>query len=348
MSLSINTDTLLLSGNHLSLNGIFRIINSNIVFLDERMLTASIYDTKGDLIQIALGEGEAPHEIDHFYYHTLSNSGEHIFLGDDYMLAHYNKYWIKYRSKIPLQWQARKKTYQSTNLRDINMYDINPENNSYDTRWNPILEGKYLVIPINITARTNPELNRFSRAGEYFKGAYTVGLINLDQGIFEKGFAGYPDVYLKNKYIPSFDYNYRDIKNDTIYVSYMADSLVFAYNKQLELIFTFGNAAKNSVPNYTTTQTLDEYSKLTASLRNKHGYYSHIYVDNDSDLFFRTYVSTDLEKSELQIYKNFKLIAELETPLRFNIIGKIGDTYYADGYLDEKSEHFGIYQLNIK
>jgi hypothetical protein len=344
---SISIDTLHLTLDENSYYGIFRVIKDSIVFLDERYLTASVFDVEGELWNTYLGEGDGPEEIENFYYHTYLSSGEHLFLGDDYFFSYYDSKWRKSKQPQTLQWRNRKVRYRGKDLSLIEKYDINPENNSFDTRWNPVWKNEYLVVPINITAKTNPESNRFTNAEYYFSNAFTVGLVDFTTGMFEIGLGKYPAPYLQNRYIPAFDYNYREVKNDTLYVSYMADSLIYAYNANLDLIFTFGNSTDKVRPKYTATTTQEEYAKLTSTSRNESGYYSHIFCDKERNLIFRSFVLPNQKEGGLQVYKDFKLVAEIITPPRFNVIGQLDGFYVVDGLIDEKMELFGVYLLEL-
>ena len=50
----------------------------------------------------------------------------------------------------------------------------------------------------------------------------------------------------------------------------------------------------------------------------------------------------------MQIYHQKRLIGDVEVPNFFNVIGKIGDYYYADGSLDNPdNEEIVVYKFKL-
>lgn len=50
----------------------------------------------------------------------------------------------------------------------------------------------------------------------------------------------------------------------------------------------------------------------------------------------------------MQIYNSsFDLLVDVKVPTRFNVIGKLGDYYYADGLVNELEEELSIYNFKL-
>ena len=168
-----------------------------------------------------------------------------------------------------------------------------------------------------------------------------------------------PDSYEEYEYIPfhvMLDYHWTS--DNSIYVTYEADSLIYVYDTSWNLKDSFGEAGIGMNTDYVESQTLDVAFdvKYFNYARNREGFYKDIYVDEEEGLVFRTYRQGSdrqdlLDETgnplRLQIYRNKKLMEDFSVPGRFRILGKVGERYVADGYYDEQNEKQGFYLLNL-
>lgn len=152
--------------------------------------------------------------------------------------------------------------------------------------------------------------------------------------------------YVEEKYSSFFAYNYMSIKNDSLYVTYSADSFIYVYDKDNNLSHKFGVSGPDMKNSYLLAKSLNFYMDNFKMAHKNYGFYTSIYVDED--YVFRSYTKNKGEIGGLQIYKNEDLIYDIEVPKKFNVIGKINDCYYADGIVDEEKNILGVFKFEIK
>ena len=70
-----------------------------------------------------------------------------------------------------------------------------------------------------------------------------------------------------------------------------------------------------------------------------------MYVNNN--LVFRGYTKNDAKNDGMQIYKNQKLLADLDFPKGYKIIGKIDSYYYASKISIKRREDMTLLKLKI-
>lgn len=218
------------------------------------------------------------------------------------------------------------------------------------------LPDGHLVIKLDVE---HPLFNAFTTRS-YYRDSRVLGKVNPFNGMMVEMLGTRPDTYGKYEYIPfhvMLDYHWTG--DDAIYVTYEADSLIYVYDPSWKLLESFGKAGVGMKTDYAESQTLDVAfeSKYFVHSRKNEGYYKDIYVDEGSDLVFRTYrqgsdrqdmVDETENPLRLQIFREGRLLGDYPLPGRFRILGKVGDQYVADGYFDEQKEKQGFYLLNVR
>ena len=67
----------------------------------------------------------------------------------------------------------------------------------------------------------------------------------------------------------------------------------------------------------------------------------------DDNFIFRGYTKSNLKNDGLQVYKNDLLIADLNFPKGYKIIGKIDNDYYASKIEIKKREDMHVLKLKL-
>src|SRR6218665_3693476 len=81
----------------------------------------------------------------------------------------------------------------------------------------------------------------------------------------------------------------------------------------------------------------------------KYGHYDFLCHDQKNKLTFRSYKKAESKLSGLQVYNGqYNLIADVDTPWDFQVIGDIAPYYYASGIINEEKEILGIYRFALK
>lgn len=132
------------------------------------------------------------------------------------------------------------------------------------------------------------------------------------------------------------------------YVTYEADSLIYVYDKNHRRTCLFGFSGRNMDTDYMSTPTLSDVRKNYANERKRRGYYNWIEYDDINGLLFRSYQKGEGEPTDgLQVYRGCDLIADLDVPKQFRVMGYIEPYYYSNVVADEEAEKLYIYRFSL-
>jgi hypothetical protein len=217
------------------------------------------------------------------------------------------------------------------------------------------LPDGHLMIKLDVE---HPLFNAFI-SREYYRESRILGKVNPFNGMMVEMLGTRPDSYEQYRFIPfhiMLDYHWTE--DNSVYVTYEADSLIYVYDSYWKLKEAFGVAGKNMKTDYVESQSLDVAfeSKYFFHSRKNEGFYKDIFVDEENELVFRTYrqgsdredlLDETYNPLRMQVFREGKLLGDFGVPGRFRILGKVGDRYVADGYFDEQNEKQGFYLLNL-
>ena len=351
-SISLEMDTLSLEPGNYSGQGFFRLINDKVFFFDTKFFLVTGFDSMGNAEQSWLGMGEDSTEIEQFITCTLLPGNEdRLFFANDYNFRKYDSTWHKKSAPYLLKRKRKKGGFETDDLSIIGMYDFNWESSSLSTLWLPVNSKSEIFIPLNITRKANKKVNKFTDPDLYFKNARTFGKVNSGDGAITQIAGNYPDSYVENKYLTMFSNMYMAKKKDSILVSYEADKGIYVYSPDLKPQYAFG--LKGQLPmktDYPLTGSHEDFynTKFADSCELNFGYYTHLFYDEKSDLLFRSYTTGYGDHSGVQVYRDRVCIGDFKVPRRFNVIGRIGDYYYADGSISNNKIEIFRFKINTK
>jgi hypothetical protein len=341
----LNIDTLLVEPPARSGSGFFRLSGNNLYFFDDIFLTVSVFDTAGNFVQRYLGKGHRPDEIEDFLFANFLADSSLVFLGKSYNISRYDQQFTA-QYQVDMDWNRKANIQYGLSDGDkTGTYGYNYYNGFYDNRWLSVIHQNKLIIPIWISPGVNSRLNAFRNYEAYYERAKTVGVVDLRSGKVEKIFGRRSPAYKKYGAIPNYDLLTLDSRLDSIYVSQAIDSMIQVYGPDYELAYEFGVAGQNMNTSYPTAATPMESEKIWIKAFTDYGYYYNVYCDRTSAMIFRPYTKDESNIGGLQIYEHAALIADVAVPKRFNIIGKIGEYYYADGLVNE--DQLGLYRFKL-
>lgn len=134
--------------------------------------------------------------------------------------------------------------------------------------------------------------------------------------------------------------------NGYFYVSFEADSLIYVYDNNYNIDYSFGFSGKIVNQDYIEFSTDDEFEKGYSSERATKGYYSSITVTNG--YVFRTYKTGGTpSRTRMQIYRDRTLLGDVEVPDNFEVMGYIEPYYYSDFIGDDEEETLKIYRFSL-
>ena len=317
-------DTICVSLENSSGMGNFYFNDSIITFVDE--VNCRFYDISldGQLIDSYFGKGNGKDEIRSllFAYPIENDSLNRGIIVDNndivtvFNMKHKN---IDYSKRLDFDWENRKHAqYNSPSLYNI------PSFTDFGVSF--YLESDSLLIfPVNIVNRMTSTPDRIVNK-RYKKGAIW-GKLNLHTMKVTEVMGKFPEIYKENP-VPHMEFFQYACSNHIVYVNHVIDSLIYVYKYPDELQYTIGYECLNIDRDYTFTKTIDYGNILENDLQHV-GINSGLMFCSENNTLCRTYVkSIATGLSGMQIYENNDLVADVEMPAFFKLLGYKNGCYY--------------------
>lgn len=348
---SVRLDTVLVSPSQSSQIGSFYFREGALYYVDKAYGLVEEFTIEGDSKGVKKRELDGPEELQGISELITTKDG--FIIRHDWSFYQYDSNW-EFIGKSIFQ-SASTVSYQEMMDNPKGEYMEMYELLHYNPKTVQLPDG-HLVIKLDVE---HPTFNAFT-SRVYYRDGRVLGKVNPINGMMVEMLGTRPESYEEYAYIPfhvMLDYHWT--ADNSIYVTYEADSTIYVYDHSWKLKETFGTAGIGMKTDYVESQSLDVAleSKYFFHSRKNEGFYKDIFVDEASGLVFRSYRQgsdrQDLsEESEnplrMQIYREGKLVKDFSVPGRFRILGRVGDRYVADGYFDEQNEKQGFYLLNLK
>lgn len=330
MDFSVKLDTVLVSPSQSSQIGSFYFRENALYYVDKAYGLVEEFTVDGESKGVKKRELDGPEELQGIS--ELIPTKEGFIIRHDWAFYQYDSKW-RFIGKSIFQTPSTvsyDEMVENPKGEYMEMYELL----HYNPKTIELPDG-HLVIKLDVE---HPTFNAFT-ARSYYRESRVLGKVNPINGIMVEMLGTRPESYEAYSYIPfhvMLDYHWT--ADNSIYVTYEADSTIYVYDPSWKLKETFGAAGIAMKTNYVESQNLDVAleSKYFFHSRKNEGFYKDIFVDEDSDLVFRTYRQgsdrQDLsEESEnplrVQVYLEGKLVKDFSVPGRFRILGKVGDSY---------------------
>lgn len=321
--------------------GFFRLRTNRIYLFDYDHCSVQAFDTAGNFLDTLLTD----FTIGEFRYGGFTPDGNIYLVDKNYQMRFFDSGGVPRGQSNALDWQRSKLAYKKDEFTAIGTYSIDMQERPFDTRWLPFDAQHRLLIPLWISPNINKSFNRYRWHSGYYQQAALLGAVQLPSARVQTVFGKRSSVYANYDDIPDFDFATADVRGDTVYVSEAIDSAIHVYAPDQTYLYSFGCAGKNMNLSYPQTGGEKVSSVVTAKHLSEAGYYYHVFCDPSSDLIFRSHSSR--RASGLQVYQVGEVVAEVEVPKKFNVIGKIGDWYYADGMVGAYNRLLGVYRFKL-
>jgi hypothetical protein len=340
---SIIVDTIEIDKVLCSYSGISKIVNDQILFIDERFCWVFIFDKEGKLVDKKLGKGRGNKELNTGFIdeYLPLKSNKHLFIGSGMDCHIYNSDWeIEDRYHMSL--------VKSDS--DVNHSNVYRNKNKYTLQWeklNSRSNDQYAFIPVYVDSN---QQNPYMLTKEYYTDMKVLAKMNLETGDVEEMIGSFSPIYLENKYIPqqaflSFDIN---SKNELL-ISYHADSLIYITDDSFHIKKAFGRAGSDMDINYKKIKNLKQFLPAFKNSMVQDTYYRHLEYIEERNLLFRSYSKGKNKFCDgLQIFKDDLLIGDINVPKKLDIIGYIEPFFYSNIIIDEESEKMIIYRFKIE
>lgn len=325
-----------------SFNGNFTISKNSIVFNDVFFGYLFEFDKNLKLLSKNFGIGNKSNELkgaDYIVYSEITNK-YYVLSSKTGILAVINS---KFQKEKEFKINFNIKRTMEKVIREPLPYLMD----SYELDYGydgilKVFDEYHLAIAIT---SSHPKFNGYFNSKFYYENSRILALINLKKGYIDRLIGRRPPLYLKNQ-LPNYDHFNYEIKNNTIYLNFYPEATIYKIDKEEDVVQSaFGVQGSEMKTNYTRTYSYEEAYKREFEDYNNYNFYNSLYVDDN--LIFRGYSKNNTKKDGLQIYKNVVLIADLNFPKGYNIIGKIDNAYYASKNVIKRKEDMHLLKLKF-
>lgn len=199
----------------------------------------------------------------------------------------------------------------------------------------------------------NPEFCLLLTPKQYLEGAYHLGVVDLKEGKdLPMEIQGFPALYREDPskypfFLDNIDFDFDS--NGNLYLGYNADPLIYVFDTERNPIHAFGLTGRDMDTSYESMNTIDDVQKVAETILDK-GFYSWIeYIDETGTLFRSYKKGSHSEFDGLQAYSSKgQIIADVEVPKGFKVIGYIAPYYYSQIYSDEETSSLYIYRFKLQ
>ncbi len=341
-------DTIPLISDSISWVGNFFSHENNICFADRYYSSVIIFDwNTGKVIRRLLKKGHSKNEIVDFIYayHLGGTSDCIVFIDSSKSMHIYNTRTsqFEYRGPVNMGWQSPK----IGDYDDPSVYNIMELDDCgvdfYKTNDNEIL------MPLSFVNRNLDDID----ISRYEKG-HIFGKYDYKEGIFTSLFGKYPKCYLDSP-APNFE-NFRFIKvNNDYIVCHTADSLIYVYDNNENIKFSFGYEFENADRSYSGKNFEQGQDYITDDLKRVTLNAGLVYSKDLNALLrvsWNKSTSEDERTTSVQLYEcsNYNLIAEKTYPGLLQFFQAANDDFYGVNLLstDSNNDKFYIYKISIR
>ncbi|MFC5193249.1 hypothetical protein ACFPIK_15870 [Algoriphagus aquatilis] len=344
---SIEFDSLIFDKDYFSGVGFFSVGRDELFFVDQVFSTVIAFDKNGHSKGTFLGKGDGPDEQNNIHGFLPYATGDNHMVLDNFEFVVFDQDFQKV-SSYPIEWDYSESYQDMLNNPHgsmLGLYEIAWSSKGNNTSFLTLGNAAEVILPVTMS---HPRLNGYI-SEEYYKSVSVFGRYDLSKRKVIEGFGIRSEKYLSHLYIPNFDFSFFTKRKDEILASFAIDPLIHVFDSEGTLKYKFGVEGEGIQSTYPITNTIDDALDNYKVDLEKAGFYHAIYSDESNGLTFRTYYPTGSKagNARLQIYENNVLIGDVLVPARFHVIGKIGDTYYADGIIEELNDRLGIYTFKL-
>lgn len=323
--------------------GFTRIVSNSIYFIDQRFGWIFEFDRNGKFQNRFLGVGRGPAELNTSLidgYEHLKD-GRNIFIGPGNDCHIYKANFMKDKSYI------MDKRYKRGKLR-MNKYAPDmPE--IYTLSYEKLTVKNYKDNLYFTVVSEHPAFNFIRTPAKYFENCRIIAKMDLSNGKITDLLGRYSPVYRENKSFKQISLTSFDIDNHgDFYIQQEADSLIYVYDRNFTIKKAYGFKGNHiDLPSRPLT-TIDDFRKYYKEEREKKGYYNWIEFIDETGLLFRSYKKGEDSSSDgLQIYKDNVLIADVNVPKDFKVVGFIDPYYYSNEFINDENENIKIYRFKL-
>lgn len=337
-------DTIFLTGDfYSSCIGQMRMKGDKLLFADEMFCEVFEFDTTGCFENKYVGKGAGPSEIGGVFYFSPMPNG-YFFMGPSYDNYYFGENWNgKIKNKV--DFCVQKSQFQlryNPQPEDRGIYEV-----GYFTKEIIAWDATHVVIPVNVS---HPKMNAyFSHTDEFYSQCAVWGMLDVITGRLDTLLGRRPNVYLEKRNLPNLRFAHYDKVGEELCTTFEADPKIYRYHLENGFIASFGYEGREMDTDYRMYENFEEAERNYFTDREEFGYYTGLKYITQTGMLFRTYQkSKEAKMSGLQVYEGHTLIADLDVPKHFKLLGYAKPYYYAQGYIDEINETMQVFRFTLQ
>jgi hypothetical protein len=341
----IKIDTISIQGEiETSFVGDFSIYNDTLYFSDHFFGYLFRFNNKGGLIDRNIGKGNGPNEIRGGNYSIVSDNGYYFLDGGSSNLYFFNKNFKKEKD-FRINWENKRSKQEVLANPIPTLGDSYEFGFGYPGIFKPWDKDH---VAIAITA-SHPKFNGYFDTDLYYNHSRILAIVNMQSGKIEKYIGRRSPVYLKYKNLPNFDHFNYEVTEYQVFINFWADPIIYILDKsEGKAIGKFGQKGKNMKIDYPVTKTYEDAEDKWKEDQENYGHYHYMkYIPNQKMLFRGYHKGKGAITDGLQIYKENSLIGDIEIPKGLEIIGSMGNEFYAANKGINNEEVLRIYKIHL-
>lgn len=230
--------------------------------------------------------------------------------------------------------------------------DIRADASSFETysfSWeNRVARIKDGIFYIGMMSE-HPEFNIFATGEKFLEQGRHIGRIDLTE---EKSLSmivkGFPRIYHRDRMsCSSFSGVNFDMGEDCLYVGYEADSLIYRCTLAGEPQSCFGISGRGMDMDYEPVRSMEDMPVYRRN-RDTKGMYGWIEYIDETGILFRSYVKGRNSLTDgLQVYSDGVMVADVDVPEGFRVVGYIEPYYYSQVFEDDENGKLEIMRFRL-
>lgn len=325
-------------------DGNIGVYKDKIYFIDKLFCTINFFDTTGMLTLTTLGHGRGPMEttIGQIYTHVFLDDGSLCLQGVSDDVHIFN---TRFEFELDKSYRKRRIRY---NIGDKIGYD---QFELYSMGY-PLVCRSYKKSVFTNNRSEDPTFNYFYTPNIFVEEFRNITEQRLDKKATGRLLGkGMPESYRgtsKTHYI--FSSTFFDIdRNGNFYVTYMADSLIYVYDKDYLPKYSFGFEGVSMDKDYIPIIDVNDIHTIGIAQYNTKGFYTWLEYIDELDLLLRSYSKGKHELVDgLQIYNGRTLVGDINVPKGFKPIGYIEPYIYSDAFVDDDKWNIFVCRIKVK
>lgn len=342
-NIKLSIDTICPNNNlETSFNGSYNVANDKIIFNDVYFGYLLCFDKNLNLLSKHFGRGKNSNELigaDYITYSTITNK-YYVLSSKTGVIAVINSKYQK-EKEFEINFNIKRSREEVINEPIAHLMDSYEIDYGYDGLLN-IFDKNHIAIAVT---SSHPKFNGYFNSKYYYENSRVIALINIEDEYIDRLIGRRPPLFLK-KQLPNYDHFNYQVANENIYLNFFPEATIYKIDKNADtLMEAIGVKGKEMKTDYVTTSTYKEAYKREFQDYTQYSFYNSLYVNGK--FIFRGYTKNDLKKDGMQIYKNQQLLADLDFPKGYKIIGKIDNYYYASKISIKRKEDMMLLKIKI-